>query len=92
MGNEEQNSITVICREVSKGTGEIAVYKVKDDADSNDLLCLRLKSKFNEELTYFAMTTVRANDEGIMDIVTSILKRPKLSQTAIDSVGGVVRL
>lgn len=77
---------------MDKNTGRIAVYKVKENANDQYLFCLQLRARCNPELTYFAMTTVRANDEGVMDMVTSVLKKRTLSQSAIDRIGGVIRL
>jgi hypothetical protein len=50
----DKYSITIICREVDKSTGNIAVYKVMDGATDHDIQALKIRETMNQELTYFA--------------------------------------
>lgn len=45
--------VIVICREVNRQTGQIAVYVVPMEIDEHTVVRLSLRSMFNPELRYF---------------------------------------
>jgi len=44
--------MTVFCREVSRTTGEIAVYPIETEIDGGLITALRIRGRMNPELTY----------------------------------------
>ena len=46
----------IICREVDKNTGKIAVYPLDAEVTDRVLFVLGLRAKLNPELTYYATT------------------------------------
>lgn len=49
----------VICREVNKNSGEIAVYPIKAPATERLLFQLQIRSRVNPELRYFVVALAR---------------------------------
>lgn len=50
----ETNAV-FLCREISKETGQIAVYELDMPVDGHTIFCLRIRQQFNPELRYFAV-------------------------------------
>lgn len=48
-------SLMVVCREVDKETGKIAVYPLKTEIDDRVMQCLQIQARANPELRYFAL-------------------------------------
>ena len=44
--------MTVFCREVSRTSGEIAVYPIETEIDNGLVTALRIRGRMNPELTY----------------------------------------
>ena len=80
----------VICREVDRATGEIAVYLIETEVTESLILKLRLRARRNLELQYF-VTTI-AHYEGFGDTITAVLKRRTVTPAAVARVGGIVQL
>ena len=72
----------VICREVDRATGKIAVYRIETEVTESLIFKLRLRARLNPELQYFV--TTKAHYEG--------LKRRTVTPAAIARVGGIVQL
>lgn len=47
-------SISILCREINRDTGEIAVYLCKKNVDSKDLHNCGIRARVNPELRYYA--------------------------------------
>ncbi len=80
----------VICREVDRATGKIAVYQIEAEVTERLILRLRIRARLNPELQYFV--TTKAHYEGFGDTITAVLKRRTVTPAAIARVGGIVRL
>lgn len=89
----------VICREVDRTTGEIAVYRIETEVTESliDMYPefwthekLRLRARLNPELQYFV--TTKAHYEGFGDTITAVLKRRTVTPAAVARVGGIVQL
>ena len=50
----------VICREVDRATGEIAVYRTETEVTESLIFKLRLRARLNPELQYFVTTKAHA--------------------------------
>lgn len=46
----------VICREVDRVTGKIAVYRIETEVTESLIFKLRLRARLNPELQYFVTT------------------------------------
>lgn len=46
----------VICREVDRATGKIAVYRIETEVTESLIFKLRLRARLNPELQYFVTT------------------------------------
>lgn len=88
----ERSGISIVCREICKDTGEIAAYLCKKDVDNQDLFLVSIRSRANPELTYYAIRTCVAENAEYLEEVLSLLKRRRLTERAIESYGGLVRL
>lgn len=82
----------VICREVSKNNGEIAVYPIKAQATERLLFQLQIRSRVNPELRYFVVAIARWENEELRKQIERLLRRKDVTQRAIDALGGMVEL
>ena len=65
----------IICREVNKTTGEVAVYKVNADANECGILQkLMIRSRMNEGLMYFLVSGEYWNDinKVIVEVISNL--------------------
>lgn len=83
--------MTVICREVDKNSGKVAVYRVEGEVTDRLLYCLSIRAKMNPELRYFVTPKVRWDGACHDDIVT-VLKRRSVTPQSINRLGGLVEL
>lgn len=91
MENDEFG-ISIVCREICKNTGKIATYLCKKDVSDRDLHLASIRSRANPELTYYAIPTCLVENEGRFKETLKLLKRRRLTESAIKSVGGIVKL
>lgn len=84
--------MVTICREVSKNTGEIAVYPIKAEVTDRLLFQLQLRSRINPELRYFVVSRVRWENEEFRKQIERLLRRKDVTQRAIDALGEMVEL
>ena len=84
--------MVVICREVSKNSGEIAVYPIEAETTDNLLFCLQIRSRVNPELRYFVVALARWENEELRKQIERLLRRKDVTQRAIDALGGMVEL
>ena len=82
--------VIVICREVNRQTGQIAVYVVPMEIDEHTVVRLSLRSMFNPELRYFTTTTARWDRYG--EVMAGILKRRTVSRADLDNIGGICEI
>lgn len=68
MGTNE--GVFIVCREVNRETGEVAVYRVDVDLIPQRIVALHLRSIFNPELRYY---TVDQRWEDRFEELTQIL-------------------
>lgn len=84
--------MVTICREVSKNTGEIAVYPIRAEVTDRLLFQLQLRSRINPEYRYFVVSRVRWENEECRKQIESLLRRKDVTQRAIDALGEMVEL
>ncbi len=48
-----ENNVILVCREVDRETGAVAVYRLDMEATGRTLFQLRLRARLNPELRYF---------------------------------------
>ena len=54
---------TIVCKEISKNDGRVAVYDLKmEEIKNNDLTVLSLRSRFNPELSYYVVKKENAEE------------------------------
>lgn len=83
--------MVVICREVSKSSGRIAVYALDAEVTDELLFKLKMRAVFNPELRYFA--TTRARRVGIWrKDIEATLKRKAVTPEALNRLGGIVEI
>lgn len=65
--------LKVICREVDKDTGKIAVYPIEAEVTDTLIFKLGIRSRINPELKYYAVTLCHwlQNSEKIKSILHS---------------------
>lgn len=80
----------IICREIDRETGRIAVYQIETEVAESLIFKLRLRARLNPELQYFV--TTKAHYEGFGDTITAVLKRRTVTTATIARVGGIVQL
>lgn len=78
----------VLCREVDKEMGRIAVYPINAEVTDQLLFTLGIRQRLNPELRYFV--TTKAHYKGFEDVIVSVLKRRALTDEAIKCAGGLV--
>ena len=82
--------LMVVCREVDKETGKIAVYPLKMEIDDHVMQCLQIRARANPELRYFALVSARWERYG--EVIAGILKRRSVTRADVDNIGGIVEL
>lgn len=82
----------VICREVSKSTGEIAVYPIEAEVTEQLLFCLQIRARVNPELRYFVTARVRWENERLRESIERLLRRKDVTPRSLDALGGIVEL
>lgn len=85
-----EKNLVVICREVSKSTGEIAVYELNMPIDANLLARLRIRSAVNPELRYF-VTYESIWDKNKNDIRT-MLSHKTVSEWRLKQCYGTIEV
>lgn len=78
----------VLCREVDRQTGRVAVYPLDTEVTDHLLFCLGIRQRLNPELSYFV--TTKAHYKGFEDVITSVLRRRTVTEEAIKRAGGLV--
>lgn len=85
----ETNAV-FLCREISKETGQIAVYELDMPVDGHMIFCLRIRQQFNPELRYFAVgANFYAENKSI---IFAALKKRRATKENIESLGAIVEL
>lgn len=67
----EQQLYSIVCREISKYTGEVAVYECMTGTQeklSCEIFKFKMRSKFNPELSYYVCH--KDNQEALIDILS----------------------
>lgn len=85
-------SVSVICREVNKNTGEICVYQCKRDVEAQDLGYLALRTRYNPEMRYYALDTRRIDDTEDWEEIESALLCKDIGEVEKELKGVLVRL
>lgn len=89
MNKTKLPQVTVVCREMSKDTGDIVSYVVKENITDRDAHILSLRGKFNPELRYYAFVDeVKEKLEKIL----KLLKRKSYRDDGAIKDFGAVRL
>lgn len=82
--------VIVICREVNRQTGQIAVYVVPMEIDEHTVVRLSLRSMFNPELRYFFVYEDVYQEQK--QEITAMLKRRNITKQEVDSVYGIAEV
>lgn len=87
-------SISILCREINRDTGEIAVYLCKKNVDSRDLHNCGIRARVNPELRYYATDTRRVEDAEDWEEIVHDLKRRNVEklEKALQDLGIIVKL
>lgn len=81
----------ILCREVNKETGAIAVYPIDKQPITDRLIfCLRIRARLNPELRYFAILKSRWNEEEAE--YERLLQRKQVTHRAMNAIGGIEEL
>lgn len=81
----------ILCREVNKDTGQIAVYPLDKEPITDQLLhYLKIRARINPELQYFCILKSRWLEEG--SEYEQLLHHRNLTQRNLEAIGGIVRL
>ena len=81
----------ILCREVSKETGEIAVYPIDKEPLTDRLIhCLRIRARVNPELRYFAVLKSRWLEESAE--YERLLRRKQVTHRMMGAIGGIEEL
>jgi len=87
------DDMILICREVCRSTGKIAVYPLLDTKPTDrNLWALQLRSRANPELTYYATLKIRWDSSKLRDDIISVLKRKSLSDKSLERLGGIASI
>lgn len=78
----------VLCREIDRKTGRVAVYPINAEVTDRLLFSLGIRQRLNPELRYFV--TTKAHYKGFEDVIVGVLKRRALTDDAIKRAGGLV--
>ncbi len=81
--------MVIICREVDKRSGRIAVYEVKKEVTNDLLVNLKLRAMLNPELRYFVMMRKRWEDGAWHDAYYKALKKRSLTDDQIEDMDGI---
>lgn len=81
--------LKVICREVDKNTGRIAVYPIETEVTDALVFKFSLRSRMNPELKYYAVTLCRWLQYG--EEIKSIL-RSKNPDAKVRKDGGIFEI
>jgi len=82
----ETNAV-FLCREISKETGQIAVYELDVPIDGHMIFRLRIRQQFNPELRYFVV----GEKFYTAEIIASLKKR-RVLKDKIEIMGPIVEL
>lgn len=81
----------ILCREVSKETGEITVYPIdKEPVTDRMIFCLRIRARANPELRYFAVLKSRWLEEEAE--YERLLRRKQVTHRMLNAIGGIEEL
>ena len=84
--------LSIICREVSKSTGEIATYVCKNEISENDVNYYHFRGMLNPELSFYVVYTQVVENQEDLETLLSFLRRRELSESDIVNLDGIVRL
>lgn len=87
----DKKTISILCREINKETGDITSYLVKRDIDNHEALVLKLRSRLNPELEYFATLMSQKDDAEDFEDALSLLRDREVDYDVLKSIG-VVKL
>ena len=83
--------IIILCREVDKDTGEIAVYTIDKEPVTDRLIwCLKIRARANPELRYFAVLKSRWLEERAE--YERMLRRKQVTHRMLNAIGGLEEL
>lgn len=84
-------NVIILCREINKDTGQIAVYPIDKQQITDQLLhSLKIRAMINPELQYFCILKSRWLEEG--SEYEQLLHHRNVTQRNLEAIGGIVRL
>lgn len=84
------NDMLVICREVDKNSGEIAVYPLKVMVTGNMLAKLSIRARLNPELRYFVTLATTWDDLNYKKTIEDVLGQKDVTPKIIEEHGGLI--
>lgn len=84
------NDMLVICREVDKNSGEIAVYPLEVMVTGNMLAILSLRARLNPELRYFVTLATTWDDLNYKKTIEKVLGRKNVTPKMFEEHGGLI--
>lgn len=84
------NDMLVICREVDKSSGEIAVYPLKVEVTGNMLAKLSIRAQLNPELRYFVTLATTWNDLNYKKTIEKVLGQKDVTLKMLEEHGGLI--
>ncbi len=82
--------MVILCREINKSTGEIAVYSLDMEVTGQLLLVLSLRARLNPELTYYV--TTREHYANNRYEITKALEQKTAASKTMSCMGRIVRI
>lgn len=86
------NDMLVICREVDKSSGQIAVYPINAPVTWSLLARLSIRGRLNPELRYFAVLASDWSQADRKGKIEKLLRRKNVTPRAIDAMGGILEV
>lgn len=84
------NDMLVICREVDKSSGAIAVYPLRVMVTGNMLAKLSIRARLNPELRYFVTLETTWDDLNYKKTIEKVLGRKNVTPKIIEEHGGLI--
>lgn len=84
------NDMLVICREVDKNSGEIAVYPLKVMVTGNMLAKLSIRARLNPELRYFVTLETTWGNLHYKKTIEDVLGQKDVTPKMLEEHGGLI--
>lgn len=86
------DDVLIICREVDKDSGQIAVYPINEPVDENLAAQLSIRGRLNPELRYFVVLVSDWLQADYKNKLEKLLRRKDVTSRAIDAIDGIMEI